>query len=247
MDVVPQHWYKTWFGNEYLTVYAHRDENEAQTLINLLRSNISLSDNPTIIDLCCGQGRHAIHLADMGYHVIGVDLSRTLLEAAKYHGKGGTSVTFVQADMRLLPFQKKFDLLLNLFTSFGYFESDQQNLNVFMEFHKVLKKNAWFVFDYMNTDHVKETLVPCQEEQVDDTVITQQRKIEKDRVQKKITLKTKKQKAVFYESVKMYRPDTIYSMLKTAGLRIKNVFGDYNGSTFEKKSPRLIIFGQSIG
>jgi ubiquinone/menaquinone biosynthesis C-methylase UbiE len=247
MDVVPQNWYKTWFGNEYLTVYAHRDEHEARKLINLLQSNIQLAADAVIIDLCCGQGRHATHLANLGFRVIGVDLSRTLLEAAKYHGKGSDSAKFVQADMRQLPFQKNFDLLLNLFTSFGYFETDQQNLTVFSEFERVLKKNAWFVFDYMNTDYVKDTLNPCQEEVIENIVIKQNRTIEEDRIQKKITLIDDTHETVFYESVKMYTPQKIYAMLETAGLKIRQVFGDYSGSSFEKKSPRLIIFGQPKG
>ena len=247
MDVVPQNWYKTWFGNEYLTVYAHRDENEARELIRLLHSNLNLSQNSKIIDLCCGQGRHAIRLAEMGYQVIGVDLSRTLLEAAKYLGKGNTAAKFVQADMRLLPFRKKFDLLLNLFTSFGYFETDEQNVSVFREFQKVLKTGACFVFDYMNTEHVRKTLIPCHKEQVDKTRIIQERTIKEGRVQKKITLKSGAEEAVFYESVKMYNPDTIYSMLESADLEIIQVFGNYDGSAFDETSPRLIVFGRTTG
>ena len=148
--------------------------------------------------------------------------------------------------MRRLPFTKSFDLLLNLFTSFGYFETDQENLSVFMEFQKVIKHRGWFVFDYMNSDFVQNTLIPSQEEEVDNILIMQQRAIEKDRVQKKITLKNNNQESVFYESVKMYTPEKIYAMLEQAGLETKNVFGDYNGSSFGSQSPRLIIFGQTL-
>ena len=68
-------WYENWFGNEYLTVYAHRDENEAEKLVQLILTNINLDKNSKIIDLCCGQGRHAHLFAREGFEVYGFDLS----------------------------------------------------------------------------------------------------------------------------------------------------------------------------
>jgi len=245
MDVTFNNWYKNWFGNEYLTVYAHRDEDEAKELIGLIHSHINLKKDSLIMDLCCGQGRHALALAALGYKVVGVDLSKTLLESAKFRGSGVGNPSFIQADMRYLPFEGSFDLLLNLFTSFGYFKRDSENHKVFYQFKHVLKKNARFVFDYLNPPHVYANLVASEEEQIGNLLVRQERSIEKSRVQKIIRLIKEGHTSVFYESVKLYQPEHIYSMLESAGLKILEVLGDYKGASFSECSPRLIIIGSS--
>jgi ubiquinone/menaquinone biosynthesis C-methylase UbiE len=243
MDVIPRNWYENWFGNEYLTLYAHRDKKEARKLINLVRQNINLKPDAQIIDLCCGQGRHAHILAELGYHVVGVDLSKTLLEVAKFKHSSSGKAKFVQSDMRLLPFNHSFDLLLNLFTSFGYFDSDIENQCVFTQFRRVLKNDGWFVFDYINDKHVRDNLVESQNEKIGNIMIELKRYISHERVQKKITMTQDRRKSIFYESVKMYPPDKIEEMMLQADLKIHKMLGDYDGSPFLPDSPRLIIIG----
>ena len=244
MDVVPPDWYKNWFGNEYLTVYAHRDEAEAEDLIKLIHRSTKLTAGARILDLCCGQGRHALRLAEMGYNVIGLDLSRTLLQVAKFRRTPTQKANFVQADMRFLPAVQSFDLILNLFTSFGYFEKDQENQAVLDQFNLVLRPDGFFVFDYLNTDHVRSNLVPSHSDRVGDCFIETERKITRDLVQKKITIHKNGVKAVFYESVKMYKPDEIKKMLHRSGLEIFDIFGDYKGNDFNPSMPRLLIIGK---
>jgi SAM-dependent methyltransferase len=147
-------WYENWFGNEYLTIYAHRDEDEARQLVQLILTYINLDKNAKIIDLCCGQGRHTFLFAQEGFEVYGFDLSRTLLQVAKYKTDKSNNTFFIQADMRYLPAMHSFDLLLNLFTSFGYFETDIENKTVFQQFHQVLKTGGYFVFDYFHTPYI---------------------------------------------------------------------------------------------
>lgn len=243
MDVISKEWYKNWFGNEYLTVYAHRDQKEARELIELIQKYIQLRSDAYILDLCCGQGRHALTLAKKGYFVVGADLSRTLLEAAKFKATDQDRARFVQADMRYLPLKKSFDLVLNLFTSFGYFETDQENKSVFYQFCDVLKKDGRFVFDYLNPDHVIGNLVSRQKEKVGNLQIDLERFIEGDRVEKVIKLSRDDHKRVFYESVKMYQPQEIFNMMDESGLNIQHVFGDYQGTEFKHNSPRLVIIG----
>ena len=244
MDVIPPDWYKNWFGNEYLTVYAHRDEAEAEDLIKLIHLNTTLTAGARILDLCCGQGRHVLRLAEMGYSVIGLDLSRTLLQVAKFRRIPTQKANFVQADMRFLPASQSFNLLLNLFTSFGYFEKDQENQAVLDQFNLVLKPDGYFVFDYLNTDHVLSNLVPSHSDTVGDYFIETERQITRNIVQKKITIHKDRLKTVFYESVKMYKPEEIKTMLYHSGLKILNIFGDYKGSDFNSSMPRLLIIGQ---
>ncbi len=244
MALEKKSWYKNWFGNEYLTVYAHRDEEEARHLVKLIQKHIDLNPTHKILDLCCGQGRHVSQLAQLGYKVYGIDLSRTLLEVAKNNENKGKSAFFIQADMRHLPTSQSFDLLLNLFTSFGYFESDEENESVFHQFNQALKPEGIFVFDYFNTAYIEKNLIPYHKERIKGLLIEQERFIEGSRVQKIIKLNREGEQSIFYESVKMYDPDQLQSMMRNAELDILYTFGDYFGSELSFSSPRVILIGQ---
>lgn len=243
MVVEKKNWYKSWFGNEYLTVYSHRDASEARQLVELIQHHIKLDPQQKILDLCCGQGRHVRELARSGYTVYGIDLSRTLLEVAKYKNSGA-SAYFIQADMRQLPASESFDLLLNLFTSFGYFESDEENEKVFRQFNRVLKPQGYFVFDYFNAPFITKNLVPYHKERINSLLVEQERFIEGSRVQKIIRLQREGEQSIFYESVQMYDYNQLQKMLKLARLEIIHVFGDYDGAAYSASSPRLIFIGK---
>jgi SAM-dependent methyltransferase len=236
-------WYENWFGNEYLTVYAHRDEEEAQQLVQLILKYVPLDKNSKIIDLCCGQGRHAYLFAQKGFDVYGFDLSRKLLQVAKYRNENNNSTFFIQADMRFLPVNHSFDLLLNLFTSFGYFQTDQENNDVFHQFYQALKSGGYYVFDYFNSSYIVKHLERFQKEQIGDVIVEQERFIEGSRVEKIIRLNRHGKQSTFYESVKLYTPDQILNMLEETRLDVSYIFGDYQGSPFTKDSERIIIIG----
>jgi SAM-dependent methyltransferase len=244
MVVEKKNWYKNWFGNEYLTVYAHRDDKEARLLIDLIQKYVVINSDFKILDLCCGQGRHALELAQSGHKVYGIDLSRTLLEVAKYKKNKEQSLYFIQADMRYLPVNQSFDLLLNLFTSFGYFETDAENESVFCQFNQALKPGGFFVFDYLNSTFISKNLIPYHKERIGGLIVEQERFIEASRVQKIIKLNREGEQSVFYESVKMYEPEQLRTMINSAQLDILFTFGDYSGSKFTHDSPRLIFIGR---
>ena len=110
-------WYKEWFGEEYLELYAHRDRGEAERHVEFVEALFGEEPPSAVLDLACGAGRHTAALRRRGHRVVGVDLSKTLLAQAP-------SLPRVAGDMRCLPFAaQSFDWVLNFFTSFGYFES----------------------------------------------------------------------------------------------------------------------------
>ena len=194
--------------------------------------------------MCCGQGRHAFLFSQEGFEVYGFDLSKTLLQVAKYKNVRSDNTFFTQADMRYLPAVNSFDLLLNLFTSFGYFETDSENKTVFEQFHQVLKTDGYFVFDYFHTPYVRANLERYQFEQIGDLTVEQERFIEGSRVQKIIRLNRDGKKSTFYESVKMYKSDQILKMMEESNLSVRYIFGDYEGSPLSEESERIIIIGQ---
>ena len=246
MALSEANWYQNWFGKDYLKVYSHRDQKDAQQLVELILSNIDLYKDSHILDIGCGQGRHLSIFAEKQYQITGVDLSPVLLRIAKKNHINNSFVQLIQADMRHLPLKSKFDLALNLFTSFGYFENDDENISVLKQIYSLLEDSGNFVFDYFNSDFVKKNLIPKHEEEIGNLIVEQERFIEDSRIKKKINLIKDGKKFTYFESVKLYSPDEILNMLQSVNLKMNKTYGDYNGSSFKDDSPRFLVFGEKF-
>jgi SAM-dependent methyltransferase len=234
-------WYRKWFGEEYLRVYAHRDLNDAIQLINLIRRQLPLHKKDCILDVACGTARHARILSRMGYTVLGIDLSVILLRLARQKKTHERYPFLIRSDMRHLPFKPRFDVVLSLFTSYGYFAEDKQNEQVITEFAAVLKKQGRLIIDFLNPGYVQKHLKPTSEHQHLHVHILEERWIEGGRVYKKITIDHEK---VFIESVRLYQLDDMAQMLADNGFQVEQVFGDYQASTFSVESERMIILAK---
>ncbi len=147
-------WYKEWFGEEYLGLYSHRDEQEAEAHVDFVERVLGEPRPRAVLDLACGAGRHTAALRRRGFRTLGVDLSLTLLSHAR-------RLPCVAGDMRCLPFRAGgFDWVLNFFTSFGYFESERENFQVLEEMVRVLAPRGRFLIDIMNTANTLRHLQP---------------------------------------------------------------------------------------
>lgn len=236
-------WFVEWFNTvEYLNVYKHRNENDAECHIRFLLSKIKLPPDASVLDLACGAGRHSILLAKVGYKVTGVDLSARLLNEARLNSeKENLDIEFIQSDLRQFTASKKFDLVLNLFTSFGYFETDEENFLLFQKANSLLNPNGYFVLDYFNKKHLEKNLVEYSEESNENYIIKQERRIVDQRVNKKITIIRNGNSKVYFESVKLYESNLLTLKLKEFGFEIINLFGDFLGNEFDEiSSPRFI-------
>ena len=157
-------WYQSWFGEAYLELYPHRDEAEARRAVALLVREGVVKTGARVLDLACGAGRHAVELAQQGARVTGLDLSAVLLKAARARWPG----PLVRADMRYLPLRSgSFDAVLNLFTSFGYFASDEESEGVLRDVARVLVPGGWFALDFLNAPAVRAKLVARDSKQVE--------------------------------------------------------------------------------
>lgn len=242
-----QEWYETWFGREYLEVYSHRDRHEAIEDIDNIGRLLPLSDSQPILDLACGSGRHSLELARRGFDVTGVDLSAELLEVARTSAsREGLEIEFVQSDMRRLPFSEKFGCVLNLFTSFGYFETDEENAEIMAAIHGSLKPGGVFLIDYINRDLVLATLVPEDKMEINGKQILQQRRFNRsnNRLEKTIIITSKNEEKTFIESLRLYNRDELISMAESSGLNVITVMGSLAGEEFQPSSPRTILFGK---
>lgn len=234
-------WFERWFGEEYLHVYLHRDEEEAERLVELLAARGWIVGGERVLDLACGGGRHAEALRRRGARVTGLDLSVLMLGAARRRG----GCCYVRGDMRSLPFADgAFDVVLNLFTSFGYFARDGEHQRVLRAVTRVLRRGGRFVLDYLNAPAVRATLVPHDERSFGDAVVVQERSISPDGrfVVKSIHLSDDSR--TFTERVRLYERGEVERMMREVGLGPVEALGDYQGGPHGAGSPRLILMAE---
>ena len=238
-------WYEDSFGHEYLELYAHRDQAEADADIRAIIDLISPDRDQPLLDLCCGAGRHLVTLRDMGFtNLVGLDLSQELLDVAETSlSNGGTPIELVRADMRDIPYENAFSTILSLFTSFGYFEQDEENQAVFDAVYRALRPGGQFLIDYMNRECVIANLVECDERSLPGRQITNVRCLTDDgrRVTKRTSVTfASGEVREYFESVRMYSESELVDMLRRAGLTGVRTFGSLDLEPFGPKSRRLI-------
>ncbi|OGU69810.1 MAG: hypothetical protein A2499_07360 [Stygiobacter sp. RIFOXYC12_FULL_38_8] len=240
-------WYKDWFSSElYLSVYSHRNDEEAVQLCRLILSSTQIKDGAKILDAACGAGRHSNYFSFLGFDVAGFDLSKTLLNVAVNSAKDKTlPANFFCSDIRNVPLKSKFELIVNLFTSFGYFETDKENFSFIQQAYSLLELGGYYVLDYLNEKTLRENLVPQSEKMINNGKIVERREIQSNRVVKEINVFSGDQEIKFHESVRLYSRDEILKEAKSIGFRVVSLFGDYTGTIFDENiSNRLIAVFQ---
>ncbi len=238
-----KNWYEKWFSNKYyLEIYSHRDEKEARDIINLIQRYVPLSCNADVLDVCCGAGRHSLELARRGYNVTGFDLSSYLVSQANNSLKSAEelnlNVKFLIKDMKNFSFGNSFDMAINVFTSFGYFESDEDNFNVFENVHNSLKQGGYFVFDFINPDKLRKSLVSLSEDVYEGVKVVQKRYIENKFVFKDIYIGDDK----YTERLKLYDTDDLDAVFSKTGFDVLYKFGDYYGNTFDRENSGRMVY-----
>jgi SAM-dependent methyltransferase len=232
-------WFEDWFGEVYLELYPHRDEAEAARAVALLQKHGVARGGSRVLDLACGAGRHAVALAAAGASVVGLDLSLPLLRSGQ---RKGVKAELVRGDIRRLPLRAGgFDAVVNLFTSFGYFATDDEHLAALLEVARVLRPGGRFALDFLNAPAVRATLVPSDEKTVGGRRIVQRRRLENEgrTVTKEIQLIDEGRN--YMERVRLFERAELEAMLPTAGLRVDAAFGDYDGGPHTPASSRLIL------
>ncbi|MBZ0134922.1 MAG: class I SAM-dependent methyltransferase [Planctomycetes bacterium] len=234
-------WYKRAFAREYLELYRHRSPVQGQQQVNQMLAAGLLRG--CVLDLCCGAGRHLRPMRDAGLVAFGLDLSMDLLAAGRL---GGTAV---QADARYVPFgDARFDVVTNLFSSFGYFPDDAAHRRVLAEIRRVLRPGGRLVIDHMNAEVVIRDLKPETTDRRDGLTLKQIRRYdaEKRRVLKDIQytpdgLPTRH----WHESVRLFTPHELDEFLTQAGFAVVARYGDLDGSPFETStSNRQVVIAQ---
>jgi SAM-dependent methyltransferase len=233
-------WFQEWFGEDYLRLYPHRDAGEAASVVALLQRRIPCQAGWSVLDVGCGAGRHLSVFERAGFRPVGMDLSWTLLQRARQV----TRRPLIRADMRHLPVRSgHFDMVVNLFTSFGYFATDVEHAAVIGQMASALRSGGWLVMDFLNAPAVRSGLVADETVALGGGPARVSRRLEDgDRTVVK-TIETADGRR-FVERVRLYEAPELGAMLGAAGVRLHDRLGDYDGRPLSASSPRAILIGQ---
>jgi SAM-dependent methyltransferase len=244
VTVDPEDWFEHWFGQEYLELYPHRDEEEADRAVALIVAQANLAPGSAALDLACGAGRHVAALAAAGLQAMGLDLSHDLLRLAARDG-----LPVIRGDMRQLPVASgSLGLVTSFFTSFGYFEEPAEDEMVVEEVRRVLRPGGLFAVDFLNADRVRAELRQRDEIELGRRRVVQTRELVEGgtMVQKRIEIveQGRSQPRVFMERVRLYTADDLEGLMKRHGMRLEAAFGDYEGGPIGPRAPRAILLGR---
>jgi SAM-dependent methyltransferase len=238
-----QEWFKDWFNTPYYhLLYNNRDKTEAATFIDNLIHFLQPAASASMLDVACGKGRHALHLAQKGFNVVGVDLSDQSITAAQQLQQDNLS--FFTHDMRLPFYINYFNYVFNFFTSFGYFTTLNEHYRAINSLQKSLKKDGVFVIDYLNSHVVQKNLVPKTELHINNILFKITRKVEGLHFYKTIEVvdNALPQALFFEEKVAKFTLENFTDMFAKTGLQIVHTFGNYHLDAFDvETSPRLIM------
>lgn len=237
-------WFASWFDSPYYhLLYDNRDDSEANVFMRNLIQFGNYPPQTRILDLACGKGRHSLFLNSLGYHVTGMDLSAaSILEASRWSNE---KLVFKRQDMRNPLPERSFDLVLNLFTSFGYFDNEDENVTVLKNIHQALASKGILVIDFFNAECVLKNLVAQERVSKGGIHFEIERKAEDGFIHKKIAFTDGDQKHEFCEKVQLFQLHDFEKMLNGTGFEIKSVFGDYNlGKFVAAESKRLILVAE---
>jgi SAM-dependent methyltransferase len=244
-----EEWFERSFREDYVLVYRHRDDSAANEEIANLLERLPIRQQGKVLDLCCGSGRHSRALARRGYEVVGIDLSPVLLQLAEEKNQY-PQLRFARYDMRDIPFQNEFDIVVNLFTSFGYFSTDAENAKVVRNMARALKPGGEVIIDYLNPAYVKDHLVPHSVKEVAGMMIEEERWIQDGFVKKRILIRDEstEEPREYLEQVRLFSVDQMVTMLEDAGFGQIQVFGNYEFHSYvSADSPRMIFYAIKQG
>jgi len=233
-------WFVEWFDEDYRMLYRHRNSEDANEQVQLIIDTLNPRKDMTILDLGCGEGRYTAIFKKKGYKVYGLDLSETLVTYGK---KRDPQLDLVVGDMRAIP--GHFDLILSLFTSFGYFDKDEENEQALNSVYRSLNPGGIYWLDFLNALYVEKNLVPESHSRLSSGIeVTEKRKITDGRIIKDIYFRSNGVNKYYRESVRLFSRECLEKMFRKTGFRVQECFGDYHGNPCTSDTERTILVGR---
>ncbi len=234
-------WFAKWFDSKYYHIlYKNRDQNEAKKFLKNLTTLEFFKKNIKIIDIACGKGRHSLFLSNLGYDVTGIDLSKNSIKYAKKFEK--ENLKFDVLDMKKTYRKNSFDIALNIFTSFGYFEKEEDDIAAIKAISNNLHKEGILIIDFMNSEKIIGNLVKNELKTINGITFNLKRSIKDNFICKNIQFTDNGSHFEFTEKVKALKLSDFTKLLNFANMKIVQTFGNYYLDKFDNKnSDRLII------
>ncbi len=241
-------WYVEFFEEDYRAAYGSTLTEERSDAEAAFASwALDLSAGQEVLDLCCGHGRHALRLAAAGMKVTGQDLNGDYLaEARAAASEKGLSLELVQGDMREIPFSGRFDAVINMFSAFGYLESEAEDQKALEAVHGALKPGGAFLVDLINREWVI-TNFEEKDWRVDEdgTTILERRRLDLLSSRNYVSFSIIGSDGTRRESsghrMRLYTLTEMAGMLGRAGLLLEKTFGDYDAGAYSINSRRMIL------
>ncbi|MBI2514713.1 methyltransferase domain-containing protein [Candidatus Wolfebacteria bacterium] len=245
-------WYKDFFEGWYLSLYLPQRRFKPTYIKKetvFIKRVLNLPKGAKILDLCCGHGRHLLPLAKMGYQMTGFDLSKKALNVlTKRIKKEKVKIRIIRGDMRKIPFKNEFDAVINMFTAFGYLETDYEDFKVLKAVVRALKPGRKFLIDIINRDRLLANFQPKSREKIGKLTLLQERVYNAKTHRNTVKFQILDEKGRWHKAkhvVRIYSLKEMRENLNKAGLKIIKVYGDTIGNQkFSKKSRRLVILAQ---
>ena len=241
---------KVFSVKDYLDCYTpFLTEERTRKEVAFIEQTLRLTKNMKILDLCCGHGRISNSLAERGYDITGFDITKGFLKIAKKEAKKKKlKVAYVYGDMKRLPWKNRFDIILNIFTSFGYAD-DKTNLRILKNAAQALRKNGRFFIEHTNRDYILKNYLPYNVSETNGKYLINGNKFDvatsRNYTQRMLVKDGKIKKMRFF--VRMYTFTELKTLLETVGLKVIKVFGDYDlNAKFTLDSRRIIIISKKF-
>lgn len=239
-------WFETWFDSPYYHIlYANRSAEEAEKFISAISEHLRIDNSNKVLDVACGKGRHSKTLAKLGFDVTGIDLSKNSIEYATQYAND--KLHFDVWDMRKTYKDGYFDFVFNLFSSFGYFDNEEDDYAAIQAMYNNLKPGGVLVLDYINTEYAIKHMKDREIIPRGDMQFHIQKRIEKGFIKKKIEFLVNGEDHSYEEQLKVINQFRFDEMLSVAGFKLIETFGDYELNTFNAaSSPRLILVARKV-
>ncbi len=237
-------WWRTWFGPAYLALYDPVLQERTPGEVDAIERLLEIRPPLRLLDLACGQGRHSIELARRGYEVTGVDQSRYLLDVAGQRaGAAGVAVRWVEGDMRRPPpAVGGYDVVVNLFTSFGYFADDADDLVVLRAVAGVLRPGGRFLLELLNGERIMNTFEEREWIPFGEATVFERRRLDRDRRRMEVdrTIVRDGHEEQTSHTLRLYSGRELTVLAKRAGFDVVQLYGGWDGERLTEDSLRVV-------
>ena len=241
---------KDWYNNEEFWeklepfLFDSERQNAAAPEVDKIISLLKLSGKESVLDLCCGPGRHTLAFARRGFNVMGVDRTERYLERAKNSADvRGLKINYVKSDMREFKKENSFDTALMMFTSFGYFDNPDDDRQVLKNIYASLKKNGYLLIESAGREIIKRTFQPRDWREVDGNFLLEERDIDLlwPQIKNRWIVIEDGIKYEFNLSIRLYSAGDLSGLLSECGFGEIKVYGNLSGVPYDENAERLVV------